>query len=986
MAIEIPGGAWLLNADFIRQGHSLILRGPDGKEVYIRDYFLSDPPQDLITDTGAVIHGPLALKLAGPLAPGQYASTDMPVGQISIGRVDAVEGDAKVTRSNGVTEQIQQNTDIFQGDIVITSADTSIGISFVDDSIFSIGENGRMVIDEMVYDPETQEGVFNTNIVQGVFSFVSGQIAKTGVDSMTVTTPVATIGIRGTKVAGIAAQEGTENTLSLLPETVAGQQIVGEVIVSNQGGSSVLNQMGASLSVSSSFTSPPPPVVLSESQIQQKFGSTLTTLSKANTVNAEVKTEKATQEAETAKAEAEVVQEKAAEAEAAAEEAAQEAEAKQEEAEAALEEAQETGDQEAIEEAEQKIAEAEEAKVEAEQIAQEAEAVKQEAQEKIAEVEAKVEAVEEAKQVLEVAKQELVQQIQVMEQIQQQAPEAAPEEAPQEGPAEDAPQDEGDAPEGDGPEEAPQEGPLEEGRLEEGPLEEGPLEEGKLEEGPIEEGNVEEGPVAEGPPIEEGVAEGPVDGPVDEGPMDGPVAEGPIEAPKPIIEAPKPIIEDPKPEPIVFVDVQPEPILVVEQEVLVIEPQVVQEVLFVEPEKPKFFAIARAIAAPIIIIESEPEPEPTVQPNLLGVGSTGTTIAAAMNIGYYSMSNGQGVSKQVAPIEDAGHNAIKMTTLSETELADVDILWAINPSNDSYGNEYTNAVDRIKERVDEGMILVIHDRQVGNAENILFGEEPADIVRKFTNSRAIDVVDENTVVGEGPGGLLTDTSIDGGNSSNHGYTKKDTLPDDSLALLTTSDENEIVDFAYRYGEGAVIYSSIPLDFYLGGTMPNFKDIYAPNILQFAASLITDGYNTIEGTDSNEVIAGTANDDTLKGFDGNDTIFGLYGDDKIEGGEGADTITGGSGSDIYIYRSKADSPAGSGDIIKDYQQDEQFDISDITSAFNIVSSFTGSNTPEVTFNSNTKLLQMDLDSDSVADMEVTLENFTADIIDTSNFII
>ena len=361
MAIEISGGAWLLNADFIRQGHSLILRGPDGKEVYIRDYFLSDPPQDLITDTGAVIHGPLALKLAGPLAPGQYASTDMPVGQISIGRVDAVEGDAKVTRSNGVTEQIEQNTDIFQGDIVITSADASIGISFVDDSIFSIGERGRMVIDEMVYDPETQEGVFNTNIVQGVFSFVSGQIAKTGVDSMTVTTPVASIGIRGTKVAGVAAQEGTENTLSLLPETVDGQQIVGEVTVSNQGGSSVLNQMGASLSVSSSFTSPPPPVVLSEAQIQQKFGSTLTTLSKANTVNAEVKTEKATQAAETAKAEAEVAQEKAEVAEAAAEEAAQEAEAQ-------MEAAVESGDAEAIAEAEEAIEEAEEAKAEAEEV------------------------------------------------------------------------------------------------------------------------------------------------------------------------------------------------------------------------------------------------------------------------------------------------------------------------------------------------------------------------------------------------------------------------------------------------------------------------------------------------------------------------------------------------------------------------------------------------------------------------------------------
>ena len=182
-------------------------------------------------------------------------------------------------------------------------------------------------------------------------------------------------------------------------------------------------------------------------------------------------------------------------------------------------------------------------------------------------------------------------------------------------------------------------------------------------------------------------------------------------------------------------------------------------------------------------------------------------------------------------------------------------------------------------------------------------------------------------------------------------------------------------FAYKYGEGAVIYSSIPLDFYLNGYKPNFKDIYAPNVLQFAASLVTDGYNTIQGTNNNDIVAGTANNDTLKGLDGNDTIYGLYGDDKIEGGAGADTITGGSGSDVYIYRSESDSPVGAGDIIKGYEENEQFDISDITSTFNIVPSFTGGSTPEVTYNSSTKLLQLDLDSDASADMEVTLENYS-----------
>ena len=47
------------------------------------------------------------------------------------------------------------------------------------------------------------------------FSFVSGEIAKTGPDAMEVKTPVAVIGIRGTTVAGKAAVEDDEN--SFLP-------------------------------------------------------------------------------------------------------------------------------------------------------------------------------------------------------------------------------------------------------------------------------------------------------------------------------------------------------------------------------------------------------------------------------------------------------------------------------------------------------------------------------------------------------------------------------------------------------------------------------------------------------------------------------------------------------------------------------------------------------------------------------------------------
>ena len=577
--ILIPGDSWLLTADFIRKGHDLILVGPDGKEFFIEDYFLNNPPLDLVTDTGAIIQGKLALQLAGPLAPGQLAG---PItGQVSIGRVDAVEGNAEVTRTNGITEQIEQNTDIFQGDVIITKTGASIGISFVDDTIFSIGENGRMVIDEMVYDSETQEGTFNTSILQGVFSFVSGKIAKSEPDAMMLTTPVATIGIRGTKVAGVAAQEGTENTLLLLPENVNGQQIVGEVTVTNQGGSSVLNQMGASLSVSSSFTQPPPPVNLSQEQIQQKFGNTLTTLSKANTVNAEVKTEKATREVETAKAEVKVAQEKAEVAEAAAEEATQEAEAQ-------MEAAVESGDLEAIAEAEVAIEEAEEAKEEAKEVMAEAEAAE-------AVVESKVEAVQEAKAVLEVAKQEQAVQVQAVKSVKEAVKEketikeVAPEE-PKEAPAEKS------APENNSEQQV----------------------EGGSKESPVEE-------VLEEVPVEEI--------PVEEIPVEAPAEEAPIEkAPEPVDTAPPPVAAGPPPA------AYTPPAIIVSKTVVTFNLDVVDKVYEAPPElAPVFMKIEP------MIVESEPE-IPTIyfvnSPTQIIIDKDGGVDTAEVSVDNYTLPDG----------------------------------------------------------------------------------------------------------------------------------------------------------------------------------------------------------------------------------------------------------------------------------------------------------------------------------------------------------
>ncbi|MDP6263453.1 MAG: FecR domain-containing protein, partial [Rhodospirillales bacterium] len=195
----------------------------------------------------------------------------------AIGSVEATDGSVEVVRPDGTRLALTEGDPLFQGDTIETGPGAAIGVIFLDDTTFSLGAEGQVVLDEMIYDPGTETGVFHANMVRGVFSFVSGQIAKTAPEGMTVTTPVAAIGIRGTKLVGKAAEEGSENTFTMLPETNAqGVQTVGEVTIAAHNSNAppvVLNSIGATVQMTSSFAPPPPVVVFSQAQIQQSFGS-----------------------------------------------------------------------------------------------------------------------------------------------------------------------------------------------------------------------------------------------------------------------------------------------------------------------------------------------------------------------------------------------------------------------------------------------------------------------------------------------------------------------------------------------------------------------------------------------------------------------------------------------------------------------------------------------------------------------------------------
>jgi|GEM_PF-972003 len=250
--VQLPAGVTVGSDAFERDGQDLVITQNDGSTTVVEDYFASEPQATLMTETGGRLTGELVTKLAGPMNPGEYAQAGGPQAGEPIGHVDQMDGDVYVIRNDGTKVQLDVGDPVYQGDALETGPEGAVGIILADQTTFSMAENGSMVLDEMVYDPGTDAGSMNFSVVKGVFTFVSGQVAKTDPDAMTIETPVATIGIRGTQV-GVDFADGEDLQVVLMEES---DGFVGEIVVWNEGGTKIINMAGFSTIVKS-FEMPP---------------------------------------------------------------------------------------------------------------------------------------------------------------------------------------------------------------------------------------------------------------------------------------------------------------------------------------------------------------------------------------------------------------------------------------------------------------------------------------------------------------------------------------------------------------------------------------------------------------------------------------------------------------------------------------------------------------------------------------------------------
>jgi hypothetical protein len=170
-----------------------------------------------------VVGTPRVLAQAQPAAPNSTAAPASDAQQAveePIGNVATVSGSASVTRSNETTP-LKPKDDIYLNDIVRTGANSALGITFIDATTFNLKANTQITIDNYVYQDGGKQNAGVFDVAKGTAAFVAAAVAKTG--DMKITTPTATLGIRGTTglvevPQGAAANNPQNVAIKLYPD------------------------------------------------------------------------------------------------------------------------------------------------------------------------------------------------------------------------------------------------------------------------------------------------------------------------------------------------------------------------------------------------------------------------------------------------------------------------------------------------------------------------------------------------------------------------------------------------------------------------------------------------------------------------------------------------------------------------------------------------------------------------------------------------
>jgi hypothetical protein len=171
----------------------------------------------------------------------QLAASDEPIGNVA-----TLTGTASVTRNNQSAVPLKLKDDIYLNDVLQTSVSSTLGVTFNDETTFNLTANASITVDNYIYEDGGKQNSALFDITKGTVAFVASAVAKTG--NMKISTPTATLGIRGTTgLVEVNGAGGGAHNIKLYPDP---DGHVGTIDVNDRSGA----RLGSLTQGSSGFT------------------------------------------------------------------------------------------------------------------------------------------------------------------------------------------------------------------------------------------------------------------------------------------------------------------------------------------------------------------------------------------------------------------------------------------------------------------------------------------------------------------------------------------------------------------------------------------------------------------------------------------------------------------------------------------------------------------------------------------------------------
>lgn len=174
-----------------------------------------------------------------------------------IGSISELKGEALVNRSGeALTAALDLGVESYDD---VRTANSRVGLTFIDDSVVRLTEHSKLILDEVIFDPDPSKSKIGLTFASGTARFITGKIGGINKENIKINTPTSQIGIRGTDFT-VTVDELGRSLVILLPDVNGISS--GEITVETAAGVVILNRPYESTTTTVWESSPTKPVTL----------------------------------------------------------------------------------------------------------------------------------------------------------------------------------------------------------------------------------------------------------------------------------------------------------------------------------------------------------------------------------------------------------------------------------------------------------------------------------------------------------------------------------------------------------------------------------------------------------------------------------------------------------------------------------------------------------------------------------------------------